>query len=394
MRTAAAADRPGRDGDRRMLPARWRRTHGRRVARMSPRRRRRWRRTSTRSRGCMLAARARCGPIIPRCARRTSASGRPGPGAQVADEVRALACGLAAQGFRRGDAPRDHRRQPPAAVLVDARRAVPGRRPGADVPGRGGRRRWRSCCTTPRSRFAVVEDQEQVDKLLEVDSRRCRRSSTSTTTIRAACATTAGRAASFDEPAGDRAASSRPQRTPASSTPRSPRAAPTTSSVMLYTSGTTGKPKGVCQTHARVHRRGRGGVRLRQARPPTTSILVLPADGLGRRPPVLLRAVRWSPASRINCPESGDTVMTDLREIGPTYYFAPPRVFENLLTQVMIRMEDAERGQAQAVPPLHGRGAPLRRRDPRRQAGRRRATACTTRSASCWSTGRCATCSA
>jgi long-chain acyl-CoA synthetase len=43
----------------------------------------------------------------------------------------------------------------------------------------------------------------------------------------------------------------------------------------------------------------------------------------------------------INCPESAETVMTDLREIGPTYYFAPPRVFENLLTQVMIRMEDA-----------------------------------------------------
>ena len=43
----------------------------------------------------------------------------------------------------------------------------------------------------------------------------------------------------------------------------------------------------------------------------------------------------------INCPESSDTVMTDLREIGPTFYFAPPRVFENLLTQVTIRMEDA-----------------------------------------------------
>src|SRR5437870_13445462 len=43
----------------------------------------------------------------------------------------------------------------------------------------------------------------------------------------------------------------------------------------------------------------------------------------------------------INCPESSDTVMTDLREICPTYYFAPPRIFENLLTQVMIRMEDA-----------------------------------------------------
>jgi long-chain acyl-CoA synthetase len=42
-----------------------------------------------------------------------------------------------------------------------------------------------------------------------------------------------------------------------------------------------------------------------------------------------------------NCPESADTMHTDLREIGPTYYFAPPRVFETQLTNVMIRMEDA-----------------------------------------------------
>jgi long-chain acyl-CoA synthetase len=35
--------------------------------------------------------------------------------------------------------------------------------------------------------------------------------------------------------------------------------------------------------------------------------------------------------------------MTDMREIGPTYYFAPPRVLEALLTQVSIRMEDASR---------------------------------------------------
>jgi long-chain acyl-CoA synthetase len=56
----------------------------------------------------------------------------------------------------------------------------------------------------------------------------------------------------------------------------------------------------------------------------------------------LFSYAQWMVAGfTINCPESGDTVMTDLREIGPTYYFAPPRVFENLLTQVMIRMEDA-----------------------------------------------------
>lgn len=43
----------------------------------------------------------------------------------------------------------------------------------------------------------------------------------------------------------------------------------------------------------------------------------------------------------VNCPESAATVTIDLKEIGPTYYFAPPRVFEGMLTSVMIRMEDA-----------------------------------------------------
>ncbi|MGE4013023.1 MAG: AMP-binding protein, partial [Alphaproteobacteria bacterium] len=45
----------------------------------------------------------------------------------------------------------------------------------------------------------------------------------------------------------------------------------------------------------------------------------------------------------VNCPESSATVMQDLREIGPTFFFAPPRIFETILTNVMIRMEDAGR---------------------------------------------------
>ena len=57
----------------------------------------------------------------------------------------------------------------------------------------------------------------------------------------------------------------------------------------------------------------------------------------------------------VNCPESAGTVMIDLKEIGPTYYFAPPRIFEGLLTSVMIRMEDAGAHQARHVPRLHGR---------------------------------------
>ena len=259
--------------------------------------------------------------------------------AQVADEVRALACGLAALGFKRGDEPRDHRRQPPAAVLGDGRGAVPGRRAGAAVPGRGGRRRWSSCCNDAEIRFAIVEDQEQVDKLLEIKAR---------------CPTLEHIV--YDDPRGLRHYTQpflhgfdELQELGRALTTRHPDffdaevgqgPGPTTSAIMLYTSGTTGKPKGVCQTHDALIAAARGGVEF---------------DQLDRRRQTCCRTCRWpgsaitcSPIAQalvagftINCPESGDTVMTDLREIGPTYYFAPPRVFENLLTQVMIRMEDA-----------------------------------------------------
>ena len=85
--------------------------------------------------------------------------------------------------------------------------------------------------------------------------------------------------------------------------------------------------------------------------------------------------------------------MTDLREIGPTYYFAPPRVFENLLTQVMIRMEDAgaiKRGLFRYFTAVARRcGAEILDGKPVASA-----TGCSTRSATCSSTARCATCSA
>jgi long-chain acyl-CoA synthetase len=42
-----------------------------------------------------------------------------------------------------------------------------------------------------------------------------------------------------------------------------------------------------------------------------------------------------------NCPESSATVLQDLREIGPTYFFAPPGIYQRILTSAMIRIEDA-----------------------------------------------------
>ncbi len=60
------------------------------------------------------------------------------------------------------------------------------------------------------------------------------------------------------------------------------------------------------------------------------------------------------------CPESSETMLSDMREMGPTYFLAPPRVLEALLTQVTMRLEDAG-GVKRALPPLHGARAARRR---------------------------------
>lgn len=109
--------------------------------------------------------------------------------------------------------------------------------------------------------------------------------------------------------------------------------------VMLYTSGTTGRPKGVCQTHRALISAACGGILLDRFGPGDELLSYLPMAWVGDN--LFSYAQALVAGFTINCPESQETVMTDMREIGPTYYFAPPRVFENLLTQVMIRMEDA-----------------------------------------------------
>jgi len=110
-------------------------------------------------------------------------------------------------------------------------------------------------------------------------------------------------------------------------------------SIMLYTSGTTGKPKGVRQTHSAFIVSAQGGCGFDALGPGDSILSYLPMAWVGDH---LFSFAQWLVAGfTINCPESAETVMIDMREIGPTYYFAPPRIFENLLTQVMIRMEDA-----------------------------------------------------
>ncbi len=110
-------------------------------------------------------------------------------------------------------------------------------------------------------------------------------------------------------------------------------------SVMLYTSGTTGTSKGVLLSAAGTVNAAYDTVAFDNLNEFDEALAYLPLAWVGDH--YLNYAQAMVAGYCLACPESRDTVQENLREIGPTFYFAPPRVFENLLTQVMIRMEDA-----------------------------------------------------
>ncbi len=110
-------------------------------------------------------------------------------------------------------------------------------------------------------------------------------------------------------------------------------------SVMLYTSGTTGKPKGVILSHSNVVESGQNANIFDHFTPDDTMIAYLPMAWVGDH--IFSYGQAFAGALCVACPESPETAIEDRREIGPSYFFAPPRVFENMLTQIMVRMEDA-----------------------------------------------------
>ena len=111
--------------------------------------------------------------------------------------------------------------------------------------------------------------------------------------------------------------------------------------VMLYTSGTTGKPKGVVLSNRNVIETARNSSEFDKLKPTEEVLAYLPMAWVGDF--IFSVGQAYWTGFCVNCPEGPHTMMTDLREIGPTYFFAPPRVFEGQLTNVMIRMEDAGR---------------------------------------------------
>ena len=103
-------------------------------------------------------------------------------------------------------------------------------------------------------------------------------------------------------------------------------------SVILYTSGTTGQSKGVVLSAIGCINAASDTVAFDKLTERDEALAYLPLAWVGDH--YLNYAQALVAAFCLACPESGETAMADMKEIGPTFYFAPPRVFEQMLTRV------------------------------------------------------------
>ncbi len=256
--------------------------------------------------------------------------------AQLALLMRQLACGLHAAGLQRGDhvvVVGENRPRLYAAMLaVQSLGGVP-----VPLYQDAAAPEYAFPIQNAEVGFAIVEDQEQVDKLLELrangpllrrvwyDDPRGLRSYAEPGLDSIDALVAAGQAHDTAQPQWFDSEVARCQ--------------PGDVAAMFFTSGTTGNPKGVVHTHHSLLDRALAGQRFDKLTADEEVLAYMPLAWIGQN---IFSYAQWLACGYVvNCPESAATVMIDLKEIGPTYYFAPPRVFEGLLTSVMIRMEDA-----------------------------------------------------
>jgi len=256
--------------------------------------------------------------------------------AELALLVRQLACGLAEAGVKRGDhlvVVGENRPRLYASMLAaQALGAVP-----VPLYQDAVSAEYKFPINNAEVAFAIVEDQEQVDKLIELrgacphlshiwyDNPRGLRNYAEPGLASLDSLIEAGRAWDGAHPGVFDAELAAGQ--------------PHDVAAMFFTSGTTGNPKGVVHSHFTLLDRANAGKTFDRLTDAEEVLAYLPPAWIGQN---IFSYAQWLACGYVvNCPESSNTVMIDLKEIGPTYYFAPPRIFEALLTSVMIRMEDA-----------------------------------------------------
>jgi long-chain acyl-CoA synthetase len=255
---------------------------------------------------------------------------------ELAEEVRALACALADRGLKRGD----H-----MALIGDNRPRIYAAMCAAQCLGAIPVPLYQDAIAAEMAfpiqnaeiAHALAEDQEQVDKLLEILPK---------------CPTL--KHIYYDDPRGLRGYAERElesyaalleagraayRRDPAFLDGEIDKGRGEDTAAMFFTSGTTGVAKGVVLTNHALIDRAMAAAELEGLGDRDVVLAYLPPAWIGQN--IFSYAQPFVTGYCICCPESAETVMTDMREIGPTYYFAPPRVLEALLTQVSIRMEDA-----------------------------------------------------
>ncbi len=255
---------------------------------------------------------------------------------QYVEQARLIALGLAALGFARGDKTAvvgDNR--PPLYWAMLATQALG----GIPVPlyQDSIEKEMEYIVRHAEARFAVVEDQEQVDKLLHVraqcegleyiiyDDPRGLRHYQDACLLSLEELQDRGRKFAQDNPGyfdGEVAKG---------------RAADI--AVIAYTSGTTGQPKGAMLSHRNLIETARNAVERERLDASEEVMAYLPMAWIGDHMFSFGQSI--VAGFTTNCPESAATVLADLKEIGPTYFFAPPRIWENILTSVMIRVDDA-----------------------------------------------------
>jgi long-chain acyl-CoA synthetase len=252
------------------------------------------------------------------------------------EQARLIGLGLAALGFARGDKTAiigDNRPQLYWAML--AAQALG----GIPVPlyQDSIEKEMQYIIDHAEVRFAVVEDQEQVDKLLHVKAQcpqleyviykdpRGLRNYTEPFLVSLEQVQERGKKFALDNPGSFEAEIAKGKADDLA--------------IISYTSGTTGNPKGTMLSHRNLIVTARNACEREGLRESDTVMAYLPMAWIGDG--IFSYAQSIIAGFATNCPESAATLLQDLKEIGPTYFFAPPRIWENILTNVMLRIEGA-----------------------------------------------------